>query len=805
MIVKPVKPLIQEHSLLVSRYFATVVEETDDKYKISFAFNIKRDDITQLKINQLKLKFRKANYREIVKNFTKKNVSLKKSTSALTAGINNLQTAKIIAEGNIIDDQIIDLEDLEKNYQRPRKLVPLILKSISNLPTSFTELDNTLTPRDKNLEIIKTRVDPAEAITDVAYKNDKYVNSLLNHYLVYSIAPLPVDDYYYSTIETNVANNVLYLHRVVDIPIEYAKEDIEVIFEVSNTNNKKVYKERKAIFNIKNLISYRKLKIIKPSIVDTSNRLGLQGLTISQHDKLAKAIRLEKKVINTLGVISNYSIITSKENFLRTANSFFVPVANSESEIEIYRCITYNSKKTSNVSAYKNIIVGTIPHIDTTTLLISNNLQEKAVQIDIRNIPHEADEFQVLKRKILKNANGSEEPTESSTGYIVLIDFTLTKPSPPTILDKNVETEELYEYKIKYKFNGIEKQSAFKVHKFIDASNAKPVEVTLTVPEIEKSGNDVTVSFNITSQFLTEPNNVILETLIDSKIDVLYKEEFSKIKQNLQDLLFYKITRINLSVSPAIEEEFKDILKDGPFKDDKNTRKNSQISDINLNYDYLYQVRGFYKNPVSLLRDLIVRVPSSTSTATGNVALKGYSYKPYKWLQKKVQNTGTLPATTVTGDNLETSFLEDGDLGVLATVKIDKLEKLLEIKTATANRLDMITISIDWTIENELENYDHFVVVKHSNKNIKILTTTKDLRYVDTITRDDAGSNIYYITPVYNNYEVGPTIRTNTIIVDPEELDGTLDQPHVELKRIFSPSRNFSESNTRSRAPVRRI
>ena len=46
--------------------------------------------------------------------------------------------------------------------------------------------------------------------------------------------------------------------------------------------------------------------------------------------------------------------------------------------------------------------------------------------------------------------------------------------------------------------------------------------------------------------------------------------------------------------------------------------------------------------------------------------------------------------------------------------------------------------------------------------------------YVDEIRLTDAGTIIYYITPVYNDYTVGTTIRTNSIIVDPEELDSAL-------------------------------
>ena len=47
------------------------------------------------------------------------------------------------------------------------------------------------------------------------------------------------------------------------------------------------------------------------------------------------------------------------------------------------------------------------------------------------------------------------------------------------------------------------------------------------------------------------------------------------------------------------------------------------------------------------------------------------------------------------------------------------------------------------------------------------MATSRSLHHVDVIS-EDAGTVIYYITPVYNDYTIGPTIRTNSIIVNHE-------------------------------------
>jgi hypothetical protein len=99
---------------------------------------------------------------------------------------------------------------------------------------------------------------------------------------------------------------------------------------------------------------------------------------------------------------------------------------------------------------------------------------------------------------------------------------------------------------------------------------------------------------------------------------------------------------------------------------------------------------------------------------------------------------------------------------------------LLEIKSASAKRADIKTVFINWKIDASLEEYDHFVIVKESNGKRAILATTHNLKYADVIKLSDVGTIIYYITPVYNDYSVGPTIRTNSIVVNPEEFDGSI-------------------------------
>ena len=571
--------------------------------------------------------------------------------------------------------------------------------------------------------------------------------------------------------DSNRRQQTLFINKLISIPERYKNEELEIFFELypSTDPNSLIYKEVKKTFYICNLLSIKNSIIKKPSIQESNTTRGLSGLSIKQLDKKASGIQVFKKTINSNGQVSKYKSFFRERNFMMN-NEQEIREANSQSEIQIFRCVAYADDSSSKtLSAYRNVIIGTIPLIDQTIILISDVQEEKAVKITITNYPHEVSIFQVSRRKILKDSFGSFEE------YKVIQHFVDIRQQQ-TVLDKDVINGEYYEYSIAYMDNrGDRRQSVSKIHKFVDSSNLKSIaatisDYTLTTSITENPGPVIT--FSIQHVINQESTSLISDVISQAGLGENFKQEFEKIKDKFKDIVFFKVTRINLSISPSIEETFNDIITNEPFIDSPETRHNSNISNIDLNHDYLYTVRGYYKNPASLMKDLVITVPAN-KTSRGTT--KAYKYRPYKWLQQKVLNSGTLLPEDSNNNLLHPSIFEDGDIGVVANIKIDKLETLLELKSVTARRVAIKTIFVSWMIESSIDEYDHFVIVKESNGGKrKILTTSRDLMYVDEIRSTDAGTIIYYITPVYNDYTVGTTIRTNSIIVDPEELDSAL-------------------------------
>lgn len=760
---KPIEQKKFQTSLAVTDYFATLVELSGNVYHVSLDFSINRSDVKAKKISKIKIKISKKSYQEIQRvgdsNFLTKSLEVFRKSK-------NKEYSKILEEK-------ISLENVLESTNEARR----VLKEV-NSPNFEKQLQNFRSPpsdfftlRDKNLSIIKdVKLDPAEAIMVSDSITNPQITTLKNHYLFDSINSLTKDKTYYSVEKKSNEPQKLYVNKIVKIPERYKNDQLEVTFELYTDNNPHalIFEEIKKTFSIQDLLSIKNSLIEKPSIKESYAKIGLSGLFVNQLDKKASGIQVLKKTINSNDQVSRYTTVFKNQKFLKNINQK-INEANSLSQIQIYRCVAYNSDPGSKgFSAYRNIVVGTIPFIDPTIILTTDNQQQKAVEITVKNPPPEATEFQVLRRKILKDSFGTFEDYQEITSF-----FT-TRPAPQKIYDSDVKHGEYYEYSIKYKLNrSTLKQSVSKIHKFVDSSNFKSIAVNIADYSLNTSNSGPVISFSINSNLVQEKNNVILAAINQLGVGESFQQEFEKIKDKFQDIVFFKVTRTNLSVSPAIEEEFKDIISNGAFSDSPETRKNSGVSDINLNHDYLYEIRGYYKNPVSLLKDLVITVPSQINTGTGS-SKKTYKYKPYKWLQQKVLNSGTLIAEDASGNLLQPAFLEDGDIGIVANIKVDKLETLLQIKSASAKRVDIKTVFISWKIEASIEEYDHFVIVKESKGQRSVLTTTQNLKYADIITRDDVGTIIYYITPVYNDYSVGPTVRTNSVVVNPEELDGSL-------------------------------
>lgn len=755
--IRPTKQQPIKTSLTVPDYYATLLEEQTNGYVVNVFCHVLKHDIIKNNFSTLNVKVYEKKFPKIIGR--SKNPAFKDS---------KIFRESIEKSNSMIMETSINLRkyDLELKSEFSKSLSESTPPIFVSLLQDAKINDSNLSLQDCNIEIIKgLKVDPSEALLDYnRYKNYSFVNKLKNHYLLNSIKN-DGNVKYYRSIDTNVVKNRIYINFPLNISKNYTNSELEVVFELQKSksatqlvvNSEKLTK----LLKVSTLLSLKNLSLKKPSL-----ELGYDGLHLYQNDEKAQAFKLQKKSINKSFVISNYQTITEDNG---TKKDFLISVkqADSISELQIYRCLAFNSDTNNHTfCSYKNLIFGTTFDIDSTVLLIQESKENNGVEIIVQNVPNKASEFKIFKKRYIPDCFGAQEEEISISRY------QSTKPVPNVVIDTNITSGDTCEYFVRYKMNdGTIQTSVSKIYQFIDTSKNKPISVQILSTTIDEYQSKPSVTITLDPRVVDEETNIIQQALQNSNFYEEYKDTFQKQLDKIQDLIFFKVVRTNLSKSPAIQEEFLDILTRSTltFIDNLNSQKNSGVSELNLQDSYMYEFKAYYKNPLSLLKEYVIETPTKITTANKTL-LKGYRYKPHKWSQKRVLNTGTILVEDEKGD-LKSSTLDEHEYtGTVAKTYVQKLGKEVGINKCTAKRVDKNHVLINWQIISSQDEYDHFIIVKESNGQRKLLDATCNTQYLDSVDLTDAGTIIYYVIPVYMDYAVGNAKASNHIVLDPDEI-----------------------------------
>jgi len=743
---------LKTSTLSVPDYYASIISESRNEYQVKFIFNIRRTDITEKNISKLKIKFYPENYNNQKKDKTKKIIDKQLIEYA------NIEDSKLEVDQLLLDTSI-DLENLTKKPNKKRRI-------LSQLPTRPTNSTNSnINLKDINLFIIKNiKQDPADVLQNysefLSYSNN--IKNLVDYYTSTAIKNVVINYPRYSTIDEQSESPIIYASHIVKIPklIKNAKFDkFDINFELYAKNETiSSFQSISKQLDIESL--FNKARSIKEPFFSGNTISNRSMLTATVKDDLADKLIFQKKTIDYNGLISRYETI-SEDTALKD-NSIVIFDDKESAKLKIYRCISTVDKNNSDLSAYKNIIDAEISFFDSTVMLISNSNDEKAVQIELLNVPEEVGSYKIEKLLILPGSNGGID------GNAIVVSNYKTKDNN-IVIDKNVMNGKTYEYMLTLLLkNGSSRISVKKLHKYIEKKVVISAEVSDAQLGTTQNG-EASVSFNITSKIEQNTNELVKAALESAGISEQFADEIKGEKAFFQNLLFFKVKRINLSVSPGVEEEFNQFFNTGGvFNDDELTRYVSAVSNLDLSHSYRYEIRAFLKNPITLLPRYVKVIEGGTINGT---YYKKRAYRPYKWFQKSALETGTLGAENEEGILLDSQFLQYDEIGVVKTVQMDVLKKILGVKNFLANRITLDKISLKWSINNSGDHYDHFVIVKEVNHIRTILTTTHNNSYVDNVNFSDAGNIRYYITPVYYDYTVGTTVSSQLITIDPEEYD----------------------------------
>lgn len=791
-------------SLNVKPYFATLVEESDDKVTFEVRFSILQSEIFYKSLSSIRLSVinkdvikNKNGLQSISYNLSRptkvdEDIGAYEIQEILLKNAVQISNAKFKQDSIIFSKKInlqsyINPESL-KDFQAKKNIenIPSLYKSVFTLENSqdFTSYDevNFSSEDIKRLNhqlIGQFLIDPSEVVSNnpPAQNNSVgIVNSIRQFYLSNALTALDTTTQL-SVVKKSKLVDRVYISELVEIPKNLITD--ELIFEFQ------VFVEKKLVpvQRIEKRISYLKhLKLSKIINSVPSFFFLNRTLKINQNSDL-ESYSIKVKEINANGDFSFYSkieqeqpITSYNESLDLRKNIFFKSSPRSSkllkvneaprNSIKVYRCKFENPNTTYSSPFFKNVVNGSPIKINSTTLVIESEPSSGNPQLKISNYPYNARQFQIFRRILFKGLGSSE--------FIPITNFENLSNLVSAFVDTKANVGTTYEYMIKYKnVDGTVSYGTSQTYNFGNKNLVTSVSTEILNESVGvESNNDIKVNFNIQTDVPPDDASKVREMLSNQNNLAYFANELQSMKNDFTNLFFYKVSRVNLKTGER--ETFENVQMRAfgtgeiSFEDSNMTRRNFGISKIDGNVNYKYEVRLFLRSPEVALRHRVNVMSNSVIGKSGKI--KSYFFSPYKWRQDLTARTGMIPAQNDEGKIITQSFLEEGELGVVATYILNNTKKDLGVYYVSAERLDLKKVKVLWSIKQQISEYDHFILIKEVNRKREFIGAVDSLEYIDVLKDTDLGAIRYYVIPILNDYSIVSAYASNFVLVDPEEF-----------------------------------
>lgn len=498
---------------------------------------------------------------------------------------------------------------------------------------------------------------------------------------------------------------------------------------------------------------------IRPTVTVTKSEISSRAnLEITQQDPGATGVVVYKKIVSVATVdAEDYSIIGKfKVNYKQ--QPLLVQVELPHSCAAIYRVIPVGQLGT-NGSEYTNVVIKPAHYVKIKSVALSSQPTPTGVMLYARHIPHNV----VSLAFKVKNMTTYEKNYRTVGDTILVVTDVMRAADHVTIIDSDVQRNNIYEYVVElYYKSGTSEISGYTTIEVIKPEPGK-VDVKITDVNVDLSGNEPNVTFTITTD-LIDSNIDVVKTLLQKQDNYdLFKTEVANERQFLKSLIAHNIQRVNLTT--GMRENFGTITSTS-FSD-KDMRKNQSIRHLVLGHHYTYEIYPLIRNPETLF-------PSYLKTSVDPITRKTYSWNPSKSLHPLALDRGIL----VSAEGLRTRYSKDdmshGRIGVVQKVDITFDDEISSIFDQTVSRFDKYRNIISWKIKGLISSVDHFIIMKDVLGVRTIIGKlhnefeTGNCRFIHKLTFRDSGAYQYVITPVFNTYKVGISVKTNFVLVEVE-------------------------------------
>lgn len=492
--------------------------------------------------------------------------------------------------------------------------------------------------------------------------------------------------------------------------------------------------------------------IVKASNAEQTSKLNLE---IKQLDLGAIAVKVYKKVFwRATTDIDEYQLVGTYD-VKSTQQSLLVRVDKPVSSPALYRVIPIGDQGTVG-SVYTNVVIKPTRYAPIKSLSLTAQLVDTGVKIEARKLPQGVSSIEFMS----KNRTTFDDSFSNVGGDRFLIDAATRSADYVTVVDSNVRLNNTYEYvaRLVYDTGSTEYAGNALVEVIRPDPGATDTKVTNIVVD---SGNTPNVTFDVATTVLDTNADVIKTLLQRQDIYEQFKDDVTKEREFLTNLIAHNVQRLDLSTGQR--EDF-GVITVTMFSD-KDLRKNNAVSALQYGHRYRYEVTPLLRAPETMFQTL-------KKTVTDQVTNKPYTFSPAKFLHPLALSQGTLMTQQGLNSLYSKAAMEWGALGTPQVIEASFDGPPARIVDASAVQFDEFTNVITWKLQGSMGVVDHFVVMTQVH-GVRTLVgkvhsefSNSTCQLLHQLTRVDVGELEYVIVPVFNDYKVGDSVTTNTVLVE---------------------------------------
>jgi hypothetical protein len=205
------------------------------------------------------------------------------------------------------------------------------------------------------------------------------------------------------------------------------------------------------------------------------------------------------------------------------------------------------------------------------------------------------------------------------------------------------------------------------------------------------------------------------------------------------------------------------VVTDAQFIDSKFGANNS-ILPLRQGDRYRYEVGTLLRAPETLFDNF-------SKTIIDPASKKSYTFYPAKFFHPIALTKGNILERPAQEAHYPKDDLSFGDTGDLVTVEVSFGDEQVKLTDAKAVKYDKNHILLQWTLNGSSKLVENFIVILEENGmqvpigKVHATDEKKQYEYIHTISRSDVGSYIYNIIPLLSDYSMGPSVKSNAVLV----------------------------------------